>query len=47
MVRNKLYIAKDFNIQPSEIDRMAYYEYEQLLDDIKELREKEEEDTKE
>ena len=46
MVRNKLYIAKDFNIQPSEIDRMVYYEYEQLLDDIKELREKEEEERK-
>lgn len=46
MVRNKLYISKDFNIQPSEIDRMVYYEYEQLLDDIKEMRDKEEEERK-
>ena len=46
MVKNKLYIAKDFIIQPSEIDRMVFYEYEQLLDDIKELREKEEEERK-
>ena len=34
LVRNKLYICKDFHIQPSEIDRMWYFEYEQILKEI-------------
>lgn len=41
LVKNRLYIAKDFNIQPSEIARMPYYEYEFLLEDIKEFAEEE------
>jgi len=34
LVRNKLLICKEYNIQPSELDRMAFYEYEQILEEI-------------
>lgn len=47
LVKNRLYIAKDFNIQPSEIARMPYYEYEFLLEDIKEFVEEEKKRNKE
>ena len=49
MVRNKLNICKEYHIQPSEIDRMPFYEYEYMLEDInadikeQEKRQKEEE----
>ena len=49
LVRNKLNIAKEYHIQPSEIDRMPFYEYEYMLEDInadikeQEKRQKEEE----
>lgn len=29
-------IAHEFHIQPSEIDRMVFFEYEYLIEDIKE-----------
>ena len=47
LVKNRLYIAKDFNIQPSEIAQMPYYEYEFLLEDIKEFAEEEKKKNKE
>ena len=47
LVKNRLYIAKDFNIQPSEIARMPFYEYEFLLEDIKEFAEEEKKKNKE
>lgn len=47
LVKNRLYIAKDFNIQPSEIARMPFYEYEFLLEDIKEFKEEEKKKNKE
>lgn len=47
LVKNRLYIAKDFNIQPSEIAQMPYYEYEFLLEDIKEFAEEEKKRNKE
>lgn len=34
MVRNKLYICKEWHIQPSEINVMPFYEYEQILQEI-------------
>lgn len=49
LVRNKLNICKEYHIQPSEIDRMPFYEYEYMLEDInadikeQEKRQKEEE----
>ena len=30
LVRNKLYICKEYHIQPSEIDRMMYFDYETM-----------------
>lgn len=49
LVRNKLNICKEYHIQPSEIERMPFYEYEYMLEDInadikeQEKRQKEEE----
>ena len=34
MVINKLNIAKEWHIQPSEIDRLAFYEYEMICEQI-------------
>lgn len=34
LVRGKLVIVKEFYIQPSEIDRMPYWEYETIREDI-------------
>lgn len=42
LVRNKLNICKEYHIQPSEIDRMMYFEYEYILEDInKDIKEQE------
>lgn len=49
LVRNKSSICKEYHIQPSEIDRMQFFEYEFLIEDINkdtkeaEKRQKEEE----
>ena len=45
MVRNKAAIAKYLSIQPSEIDRMYYWEYEYLMEDMNEMMEKEKEQS--
>lgn len=34
LVRNKLFICKEWHIQPSEIDRLNYYEYELICEEI-------------
>lgn len=50
MVRNKLYICKEYHIQPSEIDVLPFYEYEYILEDIETMQkeqEKEQENQKE
>ena len=42
LVKNKLYICKEYHIQPSEIDHLVYFEYEYILEDInKEQKEQE------
>lgn len=47
MVRNKLHICKDWHIQPSEIDRLPYYEYELICQEINIInKEQEKEDKK-
>lgn len=38
LVRNKLYICKEYHIQPSEIDRMMYFDYETMLEEIKQIQ---------
>lgn len=41
LVRDKLIIVKEFFIQPSEIDRMPYWEYETVKEEVhKYLKEK-------
>jgi hypothetical protein len=34
LIKNKVGLSKNFNIAPSEIDRMYYWEYEYLLDEV-------------
>lgn len=45
-VRNDLYICRDYHVQPSEIGRMPYWKYEIMLETIKEINKKQEEDEK-
>jgi len=47
LVVNKLYICKEWHIQPSEIDRLVYFEYEQMLDTIQEDHKEQEKRSKE
>ena len=47
MVRNKLFICKEWHIQPSEIDRMAYYEYELICEEINIVQKEHEKQQKE
>lgn len=39
-------MLKYSHLQPSEMDKLAFYEIEQLLDDLKELNQEEEEERK-
>lgn len=34
LIKNKVNLSKNFNIAPSELDRMYYWEYEYLLDEV-------------
>jgi hypothetical protein len=34
LIKNKVGLSKNFNIPPSEIDRMYYWEYEYLLEEV-------------
>lgn len=34
LIKNKVSLSKNFYISPSEIDRMYYWEYEYLLDEV-------------
>lgn len=47
MVRNKIYIAKEYHIQPSEIDILPFYEYEYILEEIKLIQKEQEKQQKE
>lgn len=42
LVKNKLYICKEYHIQPSELDKLVYYEYEWILEEIKILQKEQE-----
>ena len=50
LAKNKLFICKDWHIQPSEIDRVPFYEYELYLESIntnnKEEAERQEKENK-
>lgn len=45
-VRNDWYIAKEYHIQPSEIKKLPYYQYEWLIEDIISDQKKAEEQQK-
>lgn len=47
MVRSKLYICKEWHIQPSEIDRLPYYEYELMCENINIAQKEQEKQAKE
>ncbi len=46
MVRNKLNICKEYHIQPSEVDRVPYYEYEYWISEITDDKKEQEEENK-
>lgn len=46
LVKNEFYICKEYHWPPSEIERMFYFDYEQLLEEIKTLRKQEEQERK-
>lgn len=46
MVKNRLYICKEYHIQPSEILSMPYYEYELILEEIKVIQKNQEQENK-
>lgn len=47
MVKNKLFIAKEWHIQPSEIDSMVFYEYEWMLEEINIIQKEQEKQNQE
>lgn len=47
LVKNKLWIAKDWHICPSEIDKLVYYEYEWMLEEINDHNKEQEKKSKE
>lgn len=46
LVKNKLHICKNYNIQPSEIDRLWFFDYETFIREINTYQKKEEEQQK-
>ena len=46
ITKNKLFICKEYHIQPSEIDRMQFWEYEWYTDEIKEITKEQEKQQK-
>lgn len=47
LTKNKLFICKEYHIQPSEIDKMQFWEYEWYTDEIKEISKEQEKQQKE
>ena len=45
IMKNFLYICKDYHIQPSEIGKMPYYQYELYLEDIKAIQKEQEKEN--
>lgn len=46
MVQNQLFLAKEYNISPTEILNMMFFEYEIYLSNVKEIQRKEQEEQK-
>lgn len=47
MVKNKLHICKEWHIQPSEIDKFVFYEYEWILEEINVIQKEQEKQRQE
>jgi hypothetical protein len=47
LVKNKLFICKEWHIQPSEIDRLQYFDYETMLEEIDQQNKEQEKRNKE
>ena len=47
LAKSKLYICRDWHIQPSEIDKLPYYEYEWMIEYINEDYKEQEKRSKE
>lgn len=47
MVQNKVRLVKYFNVQPSELERMPFWEYEEFINAAEELIEEEKEQQEE
>ena len=47
LVKNELYICKEWHIQPSEINKLPFYEYEWILEYINEDHKEQEKRSKE
>ena len=45
-VKSDLIIAREYHIQPSELKRLPYYQYEWMIEDILEEQKKQEENRK-
>ncbi len=46
LIKNKMYISKEYHIQPSEVDKMPFYEYEIYLEQMNLIAKKQEEENK-
>lgn len=46
MVRNKAALAKNFHIQPSEFEKMPYWEYELFIENLNDMIKEENERNK-
>ena len=43
LIKNKVVLCKNFNLQPSEIDRMCFYEYEYFIAEVQDTIQREQE----
>lgn len=46
LVKNKIYISKEYHIQPSEVDKMQFFEYEIYLEQMNLIAKQQEEEQK-
>ena len=43
LIKNKVVLCKNFNLQPSEVDRMCFYEYEYFIAEVQDTIKREQE----
>ncbi len=47
LVKSKLFICREWHVQPSEIDRLQYFEFEQMCEEIEKYNKEQEKQSKE